>query len=151
MTRRTYIPVRLAGDGVSHLTATHFPDPGERVYRSVTTLCDRQVTGPMYSHHLAREWQDARPVWRQMVSPCTDCTRAMEPPSQVCDTDLSPSVSVQLRCPRMGEHVPRDGLGRPGERDGLAVPCPDCYSIVVTTIRVPWQPSRKFTITTEEK
>lgn len=68
-------------------------------------------------------------------------------PSRTRDTaDLSPSVAVQHRCPQMGEHLPSDGLGRPGDGDGLPVPCPDCYSIVVTTIRVPWQPSRDFTI-----
>lgn len=77
-------------------------------------------------------------------------------PSRIRDTDLSPTISVQHRCPRMRDHLAGwaekpGSIGKPGETPGdLPVPCDDCYSIVVTSIRVPWQPSREFTITEKE-
>lgn len=86
---------------------------------------------------------------------CAACGEHVEPDlSRVRYIDLDPAVGVQHRCPRMREHVEgswRD-TGKPGShpRD-LPVPCDECYSIVVTSVRIPWQPATRFTITDERK
>lgn len=122
--------------GRAHLTYDHRRDGLADV-----ALCSARIPNP-------RLLVVQPPTGREM---CSECVRldmpATTPSRDSGHADLSPSVSVQHRCPRMREHLPSDGMGRPGERDGLPVPCPDCYSIVVTTIRVPWQPSWEFTIT----
>lgn len=109
------------------------------------TRCEDCVRVRREPHH-HEPWmirESARGGWF-----CAACGDHVDPPSQVCDTDLRPTVSVQHRCPRMREHIIDLDYREPGQAPGsLPVPCGDCYSIVVTTIRVPWQPSREFTIT----
>lgn len=51
-------------------------------------------------------------------------------------TTTMPQVSVQHRCPRMIQHVD------PALR--LPVPCDQCYSVVITSVRVPWRPEEPW-------
>lgn len=44
--------------------------------------------------------------------------------------------SIQHRCPNMRDHVDPTNIGGPL----LNVPCPDCYSLEVTAIRLPYRP-----------
>jgi hypothetical protein len=47
------------------------------------------------------------------------------------------TVSIQTRCPNMRQHInPVDVGGRL-----IGVPCKDCYSVTVTSTRIPWRES----------
>lgn len=46
------------------------------------------------------------------------------------------TVNVQHRCPNMRHHVDH------GMRD---LPCPDCYSLIVTAVTVPYRPAARET------
>lgn len=57
----------------------------------------------------------------------------------------SPEVDIQHRCPQMRLHVV--GPGRPGTHPrSLPVPCGECYSLVTTSVRIPFEPSIRFTV-----
>lgn len=51
-------------------------------------------------------------------------------------TDFAPITSIQHRCTRMALHS-----GHGGE-PGVPVPCSGCYSVRVTTERIPYQATR---------
>lgn len=100
------------------------------------------LVGPYADHWTGYSGDDS------ILSRCVSCATEAERLSQTCDIDLSPEVSVQHHCPRMREHIEHAfNSGRRGtpHPDDLPIPCPDCYSIVVTSVRIPWQPPRKFT------
>lgn len=46
------------------------------------------------------------------------------------------TVSVQDRCPNMRDHIDR------GEVTFTRKQCPQCYSVIVTTVRVPFIPAQ---------
>lgn len=53
-------------------------------------------------------------------------------PHEVTPVTALGERSVQWRCPRMREHVDAPGA--------LPRPCPECYSVEVTAVRLPHQP-----------
>lgn len=58
------------------------------------------------------------------------------------------TVDIQHRCSRMREHI--DDHGQMGTRGTLPVPCADCYSLAVSAVRIPYQPSTKRVTVTPE-
>ena len=48
-------------------------------------------------------------------------------------------ISIEWHCPRMREHRRGDYYG-----DELPKPCPDCYSVRITTERIPFQFAESF-------
>lgn len=98
------------------------------------------MTAPMTPERLAeiREWLQSReesgrfmPIGEDMARDLLAEVERLR--AQVADT----RVSIQHRCPRMGEHV-RPNPSCPCHPH-LPIPCPDCYSIEVRTRRVPFR------------
>lgn len=117
----------------------------ERTRGSVTAGCGTVLGLDPWHHDEARVWHSPLGGPGPRITECSDCF-----PSQLVNADSfvvpdpKPTVSIQHRCPNMRLHV--TGFGEPGSHPGdLPVPCSDCYSLVVTSVAVRWQPPRPFT------
>lgn len=136
-------------------TVIHRADRGHGM---VTAECGMQLGLNPWVAEDAREWHSvvSVPGRAPVITECTTCF-----PPHIDDLsqpvtdgfrvpDPNPRVSVEHRCSRMREHI--RGYGEPGSHPGdLPVPCEDCYSQIVTTVDVRWQPRRPFTAVFEEK
>jgi hypothetical protein len=107
-----------------------------------TAVCGAVMDPYFYLGTEALRWNGYSQVTLEVCRGCAAILAEQQQPV----VDPNPTISVQHRCPRMGEHIRASwrGPGLPGSGPGdLQVPCPDCYSIVITCIRVPWQPAAK--------
>ena len=53
----------------------------------------------------------------------------MSDPVAVPDPEADIEYSIQWRCPNISRH----------DIDNLPMPCPDCYSLLVTATRIPYR------------